>query len=341
MRRVLFLLHGVGDHGAGWAERPGGPASALRAVSLRYEAFRRRPLDERVRLVPLSYDELLDAAAARWRAAAARGAGSWARALKERASALVPWSERLAALPGLDGLADALPSLEAAWPSRLSHVAAWRADAACRKAVRERVADGVRAVLLPLAEDGQECSAVLAAHSLGTAVAQDALDDLGRRWARSRSRFAPVRWRWRAVFLLADVGRLLGGADEDALLRSGRDGDPGSWTRRLYEVRHAWDPIDRAAPKTDGRGARPIELDHAWGANVHSFAHYLEHPAVHVPLLRAAAGAGTVTRAEEDEARAEAAARPSVLDETAGALKARLSAGAERVKDLKRLMGGD
>lgn len=357
MRRLLFLLHGVGEHGAGWADRPGGPAAVLREASRGYAAFRKRPLDDRARLVPLSYAELLDEAAARWRQAAldhakraADGAGEAARragellrqapwlakaadALEEGAARLAPLAgslgplaESLGSVPGLSELVRQLPAVDAAWPDHASDVAAWRADSACRDEVRARVAAAVRAELLPLAEDGGRVSAVFAAHSLGTAVAHDVLDELGRRWLETRGPYSPRRWRWRAVFMLADVSRLLAVGGPESLLRAGPERDPASWVRSLYEVRHAWDPIDRAVPKADAarRGARRLDVGHAWRANVHSFGHYLEHPAVHIPLLRAACGSATVTRAEEAAALAEAASRPSVVDEAARKVKGML-----------------
>lgn len=347
MRRLLFLLHGVGEHGAGWADKPGGPASVLRESSLRYAAFRKRPLDARVRVAPLSYADILDDAAARWRRSALEGAkraadqaggaakkagdflrqAAWlaraADALEEGAARLRPLAESLAGLPELAELTRALPAFDAAWPDGASDVAAWRADAACRDEVRKHVGAALRATLLPLAEDGAPVAAVFAAHSLGTAVAHDVLDELGRRWLATRGPFSPRRWRWRAVFMLSDVSRLLAVGGPESLLRAGPEGDPESWTRRLYEVRHAWDPIDRAVPKADPlrRGARRLDVGHAWRANVHSFGHYLEHPAVHIPLLRAACGSATVTRAEEAAAMAEAACRPSVVDEAARKVK--------------------
>jgi len=347
MRRLLFLLHGVGVHGAGWADEPGGPAAVLREASARYGAFKKRPLDARVRLVPLSYADILDDAAARWRKAAldgakraadgaegaARRAGDFLRqapwlaraadALEEGAAKLKPWAEKLSELPELAELARHLPAIDAAWPDHAADVAAWRADARCRDEVRRHVGAALRTTLLPLAEDGVPVTAVFAAHSLGTAVAHDVLDELGRRWLTTRGSFSPRRWRWRAAFMLADVSRLLAVGGPESLLRSGPERDPASWVRRLYEVRHAWDPIDRAVPKADAllRGAIRLDVGHAWRANVHSFGHYLEHPAVHVPLLRAAAGSGSVTRAEEEAALAEAAARPSVVGEATQRVK--------------------
>lgn len=331
MRRLLFLLHGVGEHGAGWADAPGGPASVLRQCSGRFAAFRKRPLDARARLVALSYADILDAAAARWRKSAVDGAGGAAR----RAGELIRRSEWLARaadalekgagalLPELAELAGALPALDGLWPDHASDVAAWRADGRCRDEVRRHVGAELRATLLPLAEDGAPVAAVFAAHSLGTAVAHDVLDDLGRRWLATRGPFSPRRWRWRAAFMLADVSRLLAVGGPESLLRAGPDGDAASWARRLYEVRHAWDPIDRAVPKADPlrRGSKRLDVGHAWRANVHSFGHYLEHPAVHIPLLRAACGSGTVTRAEEAAALAEAAARPSVVGEATDRVK--------------------
>lgn len=353
MRRLLFLLHGVGEHGSGWADRPDGPATTLRQASRRYAAFQRRPLDERVRILPLSYDDLLDAAAARWRASASRGArraadkaGEAARKAAElllkapwlsaAAGGLSPFARHLASLPGLCELAQHLPALEAAWPDHASDVLAWRADEGCRDEVRARVADAVRGALLAAAEDGTGVEAVFAAHSLGTAVAHDALDDLGRRWLQRRSAFSPRRWRWRAVFMLADVSRLLAAGGPGSLLRAGPAKDPASWARRLYEVRHVWDPIDQAVPKADGalRRSRPLRVSHAWKANVHSFGHYLQHPAVHIPLLRCACGPTAVTREEEADALRDAESRPSVVSETGDSLKAKLDAGAKRVRGL-------
>lgn len=358
MRRVLFLLHGVGVHGPGWAREPDGPAAVLAAASARYAAFQSSPLEARAAVVLLSYDDLLDEAAARWRkgaADAARGAAAKAEELAKRAGNILrrsawlaeaadaleagaahlkPLADNIKDAPTLAELAAALPAVEAAWPDHASDVAAWRADAVCRAEVRARVSDEVRRALAPKA--GEPLTAVFAAHSLGTAVAHDALDELGRRWLSSDNPGSPERWRWEAVFMLADVSRLLAVGGADCLLKAGPDADAKSWARRLFEVRHVWDPIDRVVPKADAawRKSTRIEVSHAWRANVHSFGHYLEHPAVHIPLLRALCGADVVTLDEEREALAAAERRISVVSESKASLQAQLEGGMRRVKDL-------
>lgn len=358
MRRVLFLLHGVGEQGSDWARKPHGAATVLVAASAGYEAFRRIPLEERAALVPLTYDDLLDEAAGRWRKSAADGArraaakaeelakragdvlrrSAWlaeaADALEAGAARLKPLADDIKGAPSLAELAAALPAVEAAWPDHASDVAAWRADAFCRDEVRARVADEVRRSLAPRA--GEPLTAVFAAHSLGTAVAHDALDELGRRWLSSDAPGSPEKWRWEAVFMLADVSRLLAIGGADCLLKAGPDADPKSWTRRLFEVRHAWDPIDRVVPKADAawRKSKRIEVSHAWRANVHSFGHYLEHPAVHIPLLRAVCGDEAVTAEEETAALEAAVCRISVVTESTQSLQSQLEAGIKRVKDL-------
>ena len=75
-------------------------------------------------------------------------------------------------------------------------------------------------------------------------------------------------------------------------------------------------------------------MAHAWRANVHSFGHYLEHPAVHIPLLRALCGDDSVTAEEESKALKAAAERAGVVSESKESLQLRFDEGVKRAKDL-------
>src|SRR5689334_7717446 len=92
----------------------------------------------------------------------------------------------------------------------------------------------------------------------------------------------------------------------DSVCRPVGGGRPGM-CQRFVEVWHACDPLAVARPfRPDdwGRNYREIgPLTHFRQANVHALGHYLDHPAVHVPLVNQALGGPVIDASEAAVAR--------------------------------------
>lgn len=305
---VVFLVHGVGRHAAGWSGEPG---TALEtAMQLYPNCF---PAGSRLRdylkVVEIRYDDLFDTVLDRWRQ-----------------------------------LADALPAPGGAsnWTAKVTQLLQKAGDdrnifarfggdvllywgfALVARAVRLRV-DAVIASMIyeehkAATDEGRDPPKfAVVAHSLGTAVAQDALYQLATgRWldeqqnlgaevrefaARTNLTAAQRRSLVRdlsgaaapppgsiavdldGLFLVSDTSPLL----HRSPLYSELQIDGVYDCHAVWSVNHELDPIGVVG----GAGAGPSRPDkksvvvrHIHEANIHGFAHYLSHPAVHGEIFR-------------------------------------------------------
>jgi hypothetical protein len=88
-------------------------------------------------------------------------------------------------------------------------------------------------------------------------------------------------------------------------VRPGPSDDHEYYCASYYNIDHALDPFPMVAPfAPDGWETPPtnIRARHFRDWNVHDLEHYLDNPAVHVPLLRKLAGRRVVGRADERDA---------------------------------------
>lgn len=67
MKDIIFLVHGVGRHGEGWAFGEGGPVAALTETANHYDGFSEQdPLTNAIEFVEIRYDDIFDAILKRW-----------------------------------------------------------------------------------------------------------------------------------------------------------------------------------------------------------------------------------------------------------------------------------
>lgn len=292
MANVLFVVHGMGNHAAGWETEI---ASKLEEVAGRYEHFAADPkaLWQSVELVPVSYDDVLSQVLAQW---------------KDAAGGVVAFAEanKLPQIGALDWLAPlAKQDPEFFWQS-VSDVLIYRLFGTYRAAIRARVARQIVDKVMSLPDRSFDRCTVLA-HSLGTSVAHDTLHLLGRTsFAGYANPFSPPNCRFRAVFTLANVSRLL--QDDvkpyESIVRGGPRNSTLSNCSRFYNFRHEWDPI--CIPKPFEPEGWPDQfnrfrtLSHFRDWDVHGFAHYLDNPRVHVPLLNTLCGEDVISADERD-----------------------------------------
>ena len=290
MKHTLFLVHGMGRHeGTRWSDEVW---QKLVECSKRYPHFDAHDLDDYAEPVPVGYDELLRRALARWDEAAT-GFGAFAGANELRFADSLDW---LAGVSG-DEPGFVFSHVADVIVYRFFRLEAGRIQDAVKLKIFEEVAR--KRALDP------EARFSVMAHSLGTSVTHDALAELGRaeRIGDRVNTFRTKHFRFHSIHMLANVSRILQTKPKAyaSVVRPGPSNAQDRYCARMYSHRHELDPFTRPKPfepVTWGRAFQGTHLRHYRGWNIHGWLHYLDHPRVHVPLLRSVAKSSAVTPAQ-------------------------------------------
>lgn len=307
MPSILFVLHGMGRHTPGWADRAVAQLVGV-ADAYGYAWFAEHgALDQHVTIVPLQYDDVFDRYLQQW-GTSAEALGARAREFGVDLAGILGW------------LAQADETEKNFFWTHLVDVVLYRFFAIVRAEVRLRVRAAIATTLEAAGRDGQLVAASVLGHSLGTAVAHDALALLGAQPIPTPHGPSEA---WMAgnfivanLFMCANVSRVL--ETEPKVYQSvvhPPTGGPGpSYIDVYYDFRHRLDPFPMVRPFAPvGWGARYVKVENCEQVlqfNVHSLEHYLEDPRVHVPILRAVVGRWAVTDAEWAAARQTYDAKP-------------------------------
>lgn len=273
MARLLYLVHGMGRPAEGWADVLTGilrDRAAAFGIADRFDAD--------VVVQPVSWASPIERLLETWDRSADQVARAGNDAGRDVAST-VDW---------LSGVS----SDEAGffW-SHAVDALLYGAFPQVANEVRARALESIVTPLEAMMRGGNRVPAVIVAHGLGTAVAHDALALMGSRPIGSSLAFMAGNFRFDSVFMLSNVSRTLQ-RDLDPYTSvvhplSVRSAD--AYTGLYWNIRHALDPLPlvrRFEPEGWGSRYRPVEdLDHVLDFDIHSFEHYLRHPAVHVPIL--------------------------------------------------------
>lgn len=298
-KHVIFVVHGIGDHAAGWWK---GVAETLADLYGRYEISKLLPFESQFEVKPVFYNDKFDALREKWERAADEVLGlmkpgpAGASALQE----LTAWAgsankKTFLRTHALDVV------LYRFFPNVAGQV---------RAAVHRQMLEGMRGA--------QRCSAI--AHSMGTSVLHDTL--LWMFDPDSPAKLPPGGLRMEALAMVANVSRLLEsrdlGAGWDAyrsVVRPNAKVDKGVCSRFL-NVSHAWDPIPvpkKFRPTSDWPDAATRAVPDAFqdirleelekDGEVHDFEHHLRNPNFHIPLFRSLLPLpGVISPAEEKAA---------------------------------------
>src|SRR2546423_4284951 len=171
MVNLLFIAHGMGVHGSGWAD------SVLDTLRRLPDDYGYRWLqgnggiegpddDPRLEIVPLSYDSVFDRLDQQW--------GKDAKALRESAQ------ENGIAIPNVLGWLERSSEMEHNffW-THVADVLMYRFFSIVTAEARTRMREALVAKIEPAMQDGEVPEISVLAHSLGTSVMHDALALLG------------------------------------------------------------------------------------------------------------------------------------------------------------------
>ena len=180
--------------------------------------------------------------------------------------------------------------------------------------VRVRVRDAIAEKLDAATTGGKIVSASVLAHSLGTAVAHDALALLGAQPIQTphgpNNAWLADNFTFGSIFMCSNVGRVLETDPKvyQSVVRPATAEQP-SYFDSYYNFRHSLDPFPVVRPFGPvGWGSRYVEGESGAKVlqfNVHDLTHYLADPRVHALVYRGLFGSAAVSAAQLKKAKAQ------------------------------------
>lgn len=312
-KNIVFFVHGIGQHSAGWSKTTDGPVSALNDAMKLYPACfpdSKQNLEDYLDLVEIHYDDIFDKVLDTWKdlgnsIPASTGFG-WVNAVRDLMTSTNENKELFMRYGGDVLLYCGFDLVARAVRLRVNSVIA-------TKIYQAYVAAG--------SSPGQVPKIAVIAHSLGTTVAQDALYQLANaQWdddiakvSLKRPELAanphligkdqndyeaviagakqnpdkPIPVGLNSLFLISNTSPLLKQTGEYAFQQIAGGGYDCAV---ICNVNHRWDPVSKIcgglAINNPRKGWNNITVQHVHDKNIHGFGHYLSNPAVHGPIFR-------------------------------------------------------
>ncbi|MDZ7685728.1 MAG: hypothetical protein U5O39_12550 [Gammaproteobacteria bacterium] len=320
-KTVVFLVHGMGNANSGWSTGKGGPVPTLIKAANHYPAFSDdQPLTGAIKFVEITYNDIFDGIRQQW---ADLAASLRADGVPEAAAEDV---EKIAGLVASANADDFIAT-------HILDVGLYCGFRVIQRLVQLKVASQMmKTIAENIGEPGERRRFIVVAHSLGTTIAHDAIQRMATAgWlsnadevlqamnttgvgesvtradiqaaidAHGTNPFAPGKFRFEAIFQIANTSRLLGRTKPPyhSVVRPMYAGGPlETSTGLFYNVDHRLDPIgklrrhraEEAWPESaiDYTAEDLFDIRHLHDINVHSLEHYLIHPRVHANLFYAA-----------------------------------------------------
>lgn len=322
---VVFVLHGIGEYTDDWLSSETGAVPALKAAAKQYSFFQNNSVDSYVDFVPVLYDDIFVKIMKNW---------------ADRADGL------MASIPVMPQLAsDVLGFVqdfdEDNWETQFAaDVVLYWGFRLFQQRISLRVLSQIVDKVNATATAGNETPDYhILAHSLGTAVAQDALHHLGTEsWLEELKRrgpvgsdaesaaeaekllqalgnleanfgvtnpFAPSVFTFESITMLSNVSGLIyaNAGPTQTIVRPGTATEHGAYTGRYLNVNHVADPVSlvtRFQVPPDWMlnvGLADLSFTHFVPNDdtntlkdvatlIHSGAHYMADPALHLRLLQ-------------------------------------------------------
>lgn len=284
---LVFGLHGMGAGLPGWADELFDALDAAikthgyAAIQQKMAARKVASVRGLVQFVEICYGDVFQDVINHW-------AENAADAIK-----------RAATIPDRDKIERAVGWLEKSgkandafvW-THLADVFFWLSSSYIRARVKNKVAKALTSELAKRREasKGYRFHLSLVAHSLGTTIARETLEDLyGGGW--DGVRWIPELVQFDSYHAIANVSQLMnfGGAPPyNGFVRPGPSGEVAVLYFNHYH--HYLDPFTIVRP-FDPPNWSPnqfddVEVRHFRDVNVHAIKHYVAHPSVHIRILR-------------------------------------------------------
>ena len=301
-KNVIFFLHGIGRHQAGWSRIPGGPIHALEQVSQQYSCLKGLDINGLVDLVEIRYDDIFDQHLDQWASLAqtlepVQGASQFAKKITDLLANCND-DKNLFASCGGDVLLYCGFEL-------IAKRVRLRVNSIISKKITETLAQA-KTQAGPNPEFG------IVGHSLGTTIVHDSLEQLAcnnwlpqgdlssddivltneekqhlaRLQGENSNPFAPGVFTWDSVFMISNTSRMLCQTNKNPYESNVQ---PGKAVRYFINVGHEIDPVcntKRFLIPASWTRARQVSVDHIHDLNIHGYTHYLNHPKVHRLIFR-------------------------------------------------------
>lgn len=321
---IVFVLHGIGKHDKDWLSESTGAVHALKESARQYAFFENNSLDNFVEFVPILYDDVFQRIISSW-STKAKGLTNSIPVMPALPTEVLSFVDEL---DEDDWEKTFAADVVLYWGFRL-----FQQRVSLR--VIKQIVDKVAAIT---EAGGEKPDYHVLAHSLGTAVAHDALHHLGTEaWFDSLSArfvaendeeareeqqtiltvleqikenfgtsnpFAPQLFSFESITMLSNTSGLIHANEGPAtsIVRPGTATEHGAYARTYVNANHVADPVSiatRFKPPPDwdfAGGFSDVGSTHFLpndeigdikdvGAWIHSAAHYIAHPALHLRLL--------------------------------------------------------
>lgn len=260
-KNVVFVLHGIGQYTEGWMDKESCAVPALKKAAESYSFFEGRSLDSVVEFVPILYDDVFERIRTHW---AKLGDG-----LRQLTPVVPAFADQVIGF--LEAADDDRWSLETG-----ADVALYWGFRLFQQRVVLRVLAQISAKVAATIADAPEYHVL--AHSMGTAVAHDALHHLGTEawlstlrdvtfdgpdvetaqedraaylgnhalFSRMRKNpFDPGNFKFSSITMLSNVSGLIHPSANPyhSIVRPGTAKDHGGYTTNYLNVNHRFDPI--------------------------------------------------------------------------------------------------
>jgi hypothetical protein len=312
-KNIVFFVHGIGQHAAGWSKAADGPIAALnKAMQLYPSCFSAgKKLEDYLDLVEIRYDDIFDKVLDTWKdlgnSIPSNTGFNWVNAVSDLMKSVQGDKELFLRYGGDVLLYCGFELVARAVRLRVNSVIATRI---------------YQAHLSAAGSPGQLPKMAVIAHSLGTTVGQDALYQLATaNWLNDIATVStqrpelttntnmsiddqnhyrdlltgakqhperPLQVGIDSLFLIANTRPLLKQSGDYALLTTPSDAYDCD---NIYNVNHLWDPVSKICGGLTTGNPRNhwswsnVTIRHVHEMNIHGFGHYLSNPAVHGPIF--------------------------------------------------------
>lgn len=279
MKQLVFVIHGIGKNGPNWSKEITDCLSGLARTlpnSPECKGPQIKDALSQVEFIELYYDDFLQEVT---------------RKCFERRSETLAYFKSVG-LSGLDEIFTDDASQDSFLRDNIFDVVVYRLYQEHRWAIQRMVMKQIKQGLAEAASTWGlgNVKVSMLAHSLGTIVTHDVLNEL----AREEGQFSYANgWYFDNVFMLANVSALAQNEfnPRESFVRPFLSpGRPG-YVRNYYDFAHSLDPVAQAfsykrwMKDVPADGFNFFATDHFYDKNIHGYTHYLKSPKVYVPLF--------------------------------------------------------